>query len=81
MVSQVRFLEERASEAEERIELLMGIGRSCSPSPACRWRQGPRCVAEVGDVSRFRSAAALVSYAGLNSSVSQSGQFDSGAAP
>ncbi len=32
-------------------------------------------------MSRFRNAPALVSYAGLNSSVSQSGQFDSGGGP
>ena len=32
-------------------------------------------------MSRFCNAPALVSYAGLNSSVSQSGQFDSGGGP
>lgn len=42
---------------------------------------GAQIVAEVGDIGRFRSAAALVSYAGLNSSVSQSGKFDSGGGP
>lgn len=37
---------------------------------------GAQIVAEVGDVSRFRNAAALVSYAGLNPGVSQSGRFE-----
>ena len=82
MVSQVRFLEERASEAEERIEeLLMGIEPLVLTIPGVSLATGAQIVAEVGDVSRFRSAAALVSYAGLNSSVSQSGQFDSGGGP
>lgn len=44
-------------------------------------RHGAQIVSEIGDVSRFRNASALVSYAGLNSSVSQSGQFDSGGGP
>lgn len=39
---------------------------------------GAQIVSEISDVSRFRNAPALVSYAELNSSVSQSGQFDSG---
>lgn len=82
MVSQVRFLEERASEVEERIEeLLMGIEPLVLTIPGVSLATGAQIVAEVGDVSRFRSAAALVSYAGLNSSVSQSGQFDSGGGP
>ena len=38
---------------------------------------GAHIVAEIGDVSRFRNAAALVSYAGINSSVNQSGRFES----
>ena len=39
---------------------------------------GAQIVAEIGDISRFASAKALVRYAGLDSSVSQSGEFDSG---
>ena len=64
MVSQVRFLEER----------VRGRGahrRSCSwhraalvlTIPARVAGDRAQIVAEVGDVSRFRSAAALVSYA------------------
>ena len=49
--------------------------------PGVSYTTGAQIVAEVGDVGRFRSAAALVSYAGLNSSVNQSGQFDSGGGP
>ena len=57
------FLEERASEVEAHRGAAHGHRAARAPaSPACRWRQGV-IVAEVGDVSRFRSAAALVSYA------------------
>ena len=82
MVFQVRFSSRSARPRPRSASrsCSWASSRSCSPSPACRWRQA-RIVAEVGDVSRFRSAAALVSYAGLNSSVSQSGQFSTRGGP
>ena len=49
--------------------------------PGASYVAGAQIVSEIGDVSRFRSAPAPVSYAGLNSSVSQSGKFDSGGGP
>lgn len=49
--------------------------------PGVSYTTGAQIVAEIGDVSRFRNASALVSYAGLNSSVCQSGMFDSGGGP
>lgn len=42
---------------------------------------GAQIVAEIGDIARFPNAKALVRYAGLDSSVNQSGQFDSGGGP
>ena len=38
---------------------------------------GAQIVSEIGDVRRFHSASAVVKYAGLNPSVSQSGKFSS----
>ncbi|WP_139650972.1 IS110 family transposase [Raoultibacter phocaeensis] len=38
---------------------------------------GARIVSEIGDIRRFRSAPAVVKYAGINPSVSQSGKFSS----
>lgn len=45
--------------------------------PGISYATGAQIVAEIGDISRFKNAAALVSYAGLNSSVNQSGKFES----
>ena len=42
---------------------------------------GAQIVAEIGDIARFRNASALVKYAGLNSGVNQSGQFEAQGAP
>ena len=36
---------------------------------------GPRLIAEVGDISRFHSASALIAYAGLDAPPFQSGRF------
>ncbi|WP_165443495.1 transposase [Olsenella sp. Marseille-P4559] len=48
--------------------------------PGTSYATGAQIVSETGDISRFKNAFALVSYAGLNSQVSQSGKFDSGGA-
>ncbi|HDR8453062.1 MULTISPECIES: IS110 family transposase [Bacillus cereus group] len=39
-------------------------------------RTGPRLLAEIGDIRRFRSSRALVAYAGIDVSPYQSGQFE-----
>jgi transposase len=67
---EVAKLDRVIADALDRVEPLVltipGIGTT----------NGAQIVAEIGDVSRFRNAAALVSYAGLNPSVSQSGKFE-----
>ena len=45
--------------------------------PGVSYATGAQIVAEIDDILRFKSAASLVCYAGLNSSVSQSGKFES----
>ncbi len=40
-------------------------------------KTAPRLIAEIGDISRFHSAKALVAYAGLDAPPFQSGQFES----
>ena len=61
-----RVIEEALRELEPLVLSIPGIGVT----------NGAQIVAEIGDVSRFRNASALVSYAGLNPGVSQSGRFE-----
>lgn len=42
---------------------------------------GAQIVAETGDVKRFKSAASIVRYAGLNSGIDESGQFSAQGTP
>ncbi|MDJ1122815.1 IS110 family transposase [Olsenella sp. YH-ols2217] len=77
LVAQLDFISGQCDELEGRIgALLREIEPLVLTVPGVGVLTGAQIVAEVGDVSRFRNAKALVSYAGLNPSVSQSGRFE-----
>lgn len=82
MVSQVEFLNKTIAEVEARVEsALMEIEPLIVTIPGVSATTGAQIVAEIGDAGRFGSAAAIVKYAGLNPSVSQSGQFEAKGGP
>ena len=82
LVRQMDFLDEECAKAEALVrELLERVEPLVLTIPGISYTTGAQIVSEIGDVSRFRNAAALVSYAGLNFSVNQSGKFDSGGGP
>ena len=82
LVRQMDFLDGECAEVERKVrELLERVEPLVLTIPGVSYTTGAKIVAEIGDIGRFRNAAALVSYAGLNSSVSQSGKFDSGGGP
>lgn len=82
LVRQMDFLDAECAGVEAKVrELLERVEPLVLTIPGVSYTTGAQIVAEVGDVSRFRNASALVSYAGLNSSVHQSGMFDSGGGP
>lgn len=82
LVRQMDFLDAECAKTEQRIrKLLDALEPLILTIPGISYTTGAQIVAEIGDISRFRNAASLVSYAGLNSSVNQSGMFDSGGGP
>lgn len=82
LIRQIEFADSECAGVEARVrELLDEVEPLVLTIPGVSYVTGAQIVSEIGDVSRFRNAPALVSYAGLNSSVSQSGQFDSGGGP
>jgi transposase len=82
LVRQMDFLDGECGKVERRVrELLEPVGPLVLAIPGISYTTGAQTVAEVGGMGRFRSASALVGYAGLNSSVNQSGKFDSGGGP
>ncbi len=82
LIRQIEFADSECAEVEARVRALLDeVEPLVLTIPGVSYVTGAQIVSEIGDVSRFRNAPALVSYAGLNSSVSQSGQFDSGGGP
>ena len=82
LVRQMDFLDGECAEVERKVrELLERVEPLVLTIPGVSYTTGAQIVAEIGDIGRFRNAAALVSYAGLNSGVNQSGKFDSGGGP
>ena len=79
LVRQMDFLDAECAKIEAEVRgLLDRVEPLVLTIPGVSYTTGAQIVAEIGDVSRFRNASALVSYAGLNSSVCQSGMFDGG---
>ena len=82
MIGQMEFLDETISKVEGRgADLLMAIEPLIVTVPGVSTATGAQIVAEIGDVRRFRNASAIVKYAGLDSGVSQSGQFEAKGEP
>ncbi len=82
LVRQMDFLDGECGKVERRVrELLELVEPLVLTIPGVSYTTGAQIVAEIGDIGRFRNAPALVSYAGLSSSVNQSGKFDSGGGP
>lgn len=82
LIRQIEFADSECAKVEARVRALLDeVEPLALTIPGASYATGAQIVSEIGDVSRFRNAPALVSYAGLNSSVSQSGKFDSGGGP
>ena len=81
-VDLIGLLEAKAARADAQIaELLDRIEPLILTIPGVSVTLGAQIVAEIGDVRRFRNAASIVKYAGLNSGVSQSGRFEAEGEP
>ena len=82
MVSQIEFLNATIAKVEREVEgLLERIGPNITTIPGASITTGAQIVAEIGDVKRFKNAASIVKYAGLNSGVDESGKFSAEGVP
>lgn len=82
MVSQIEFLNTTISKVERKIAaLLERIEPNITTIPGVSTATGAQIVAEIGDVRRFKNAASIVKYAGLNSGVDESGKFSADGVP
>lgn len=82
MVSQVEFLNQTIGKVEAEVaSLLAKVEPNVTTIPGVSTTTGAQIVAEIGDVRRFKSAASVVKYAGLNSGVDESGKFSAEGVP
>ena len=78
LIEQIDFIEGQVSEVEARIrDGVEKVEPLVLTIPGVGHALGAQIVSEIGDVRRFRNAPAIVKYAGINPSVSQSGKFSS----
>jgi len=76
-VAQIDFIEGQIGEVDLRIKALLDdIEPLILTLPGISYTLGGQIVAEIGDINRFSDASSLVSYAGINPSISQSGKFE-----
>ena len=82
MVSQVEFLNATIAKVEKEVASLLGkVEPNITTIPGVSMTTGAQIVAEIGDVKRFRNAASIVKYAGLNSGVDESGKYSAEGVP
>lgn len=82
MVSQIEFLNATIAKVEREVEgLLERVEPNITTIPGVSTTTGAQIVAEIGDVKRFKNAASIVKYAGLNSGVDESGKFSAEGSP
>ena len=77
MIEQLNFLETQIKHTEEEINQLMASLHSVIETiPGIGPITGATILGEIGDIHKFSNPKKLVAYAGIDASVSQSGQFE-----
>ena len=78
LLEQMNFVEQQVADTEKQIKALMDtLASPITSITGIGPVLGAVILGETGGVSRFDSASKLVAYAGIDASVSQSGEFES----
>lgn len=78
LVEQIKFIEAQVSDVEAEIKIILNkINSPITTIPGIADVTAAVILGEIGDISRFSNAAKLAAYAGIDASVSQSGEFTS----
>lgn len=78
LIEQIKFIEAQVSDVEAEIKLVLDkIDSPITTVPGIADVTAAVILGEIGDISRFSNAAKLAAYAGIDASVSQSGDFKS----
>lgn len=78
LIEQICFIEAQVSDVEVEIKtILHKMDSPITTIPGIGDHNGAVILGEIGDISRFSNASKLAAYAGIDASVSQSGDFQS----
>ena len=77
LIEQVKFIESQIKDCEHKIkELMEKINSPITTIPGIGPVLGAIIISEFGDISRFDKPSKLVAFAGIDATVSQSGEFE-----
>lgn len=77
LIEQVKFIESQIKDCEQKIkELMEKIDSPITTIPGIGSVLGAIIISEFGDISRFDKPSKLVAFAGIDATVSQSGEFE-----
>lgn len=77
LIQQINFIENQISEVELQIDnILKKLDSPLTTIPRISSIAAATILGEIGDINRFSNASKLVAYAGLDASVSQSGEYE-----
>ncbi len=78
MIEQMKFIESQVKDTENEIKRVMDdLDSPITTIPGIGKITGAVILGELGDISRFDHPSKIVAYAGIDASVSQSGEFAS----
>ena len=78
MIEQMKFIESQVKDTENEIKRVMDdLNSPITSIPGIGKITGAVILGELSDISRFDSPSKIVAYAGIDASVSQSGEFAS----
>ena len=77
LLEQMKFIELQVKDTESEIKRILAIINSpITTIPGIGAVLGAVILSEIGDISKFDNPAKLVAYAGIDASVSQSGEYE-----
>lgn len=78
LIEQITFIEAQVADVEAEINIILDkINSPITTIPGIGSVTAAVILGEIGDISRFSNASKLAAYAGIDASVSQSGEYQS----
>ena len=78
LIEQIKFIDAQVSDIEAEIKVILDkLDSLITTIPGIATITGATILGEIGDVSRFSNPSKIAAYAGIDATVSQSGEYQS----